>query len=378
MRAYVLADPKLAKRAGRFVRLDVDAERAESAAFLARHPVESYPTLLVLDPAQERAVVKWAGAASVDDVVKLLADGRRAIAGAQGADGLLADADRAHAERRFDDAVTAFRAALARGGPAWPRRARAADSLVSLLATRDDAACAGEARALLPTLPPGTARADVAAAGLGCALAAEEAAPGQAEAAADLERAAREALRDPGVVADVRSGLHEALVEARTAAKDEPGARAAATAWWDFLAGELARAPDARARSAFSGAVVGAAKALGDPARALPVVARAERELPGDYDPPYWVAVAARNAGHLDDALAAGDRALALAYGARKLRIYALRASVLEAKGDRAALRATLDDAVRFARELPPQQLRKREQRTLEKLQAQRQELGDG
>src|SRR5690349_3672471 len=204
MRAYVLTDPKLAKRAGRFVRLDVDAERAESAAFLARHPVESYPTLLVIDPAQDRAVVKWAGAAGVEDVVKLLADGRRAIAGAQGADGLLADADRAHAERRFDDAVTAFRAALARGGPAWPRRPRAADSLVSLLATRDDAACAGEARALLPSLTPGPARADVAAAGLGCALAAEEAAPGKAEAIADLERAAREALRDPGVVADVR------------------------------------------------------------------------------------------------------------------------------------------------------------------------------
>ncbi|MFL5298847.1 MAG: hypothetical protein ACJ79R_00725, partial [Anaeromyxobacteraceae bacterium] len=92
----------------------------------------------------------------------------------------------------------------------------------------------------------------------------------------------------------------------------------------------------------------------------------------------YWVAVASRNAGRLEDALAAGDRALALAYGARKLRIYALRASVLESKGDRAALRATLDDAVRFARELPPQQLRKREQRTLEKLEAQRQELGDG
>ena len=185
--------------------------------------------------------------------------------------------------------------------------------------------------------------------------------------------------RRPGREAhEVRRGrLPEALVDARTAAKDGPGARAAAAAWWDFLAGELARAPDARARSAFSGAVVAAARALGDPARAQPIVARSERELPGDYDPPYWVAVASRDAGRLDEALAADDRALALAYGARKLRIYALRAAVLEAKGDRAALRATLDEAVRFARELPPQQLRRREQRTLEKLRAQRQELGE-
>jgi tetratricopeptide (TPR) repeat protein len=378
MRAYVLSDARLAKHAGRFVRLDVDAERTESAAFLARFPVESYPTLFVIDPAQERAVVKWAGAAGVEEVVMLLSDGRRAMAGAHGADALLADGDRAHAERRFDDAAKAYRAALDRGGPSWPRRARAADSLVSLLAARDDPRCAREARALVGSLPPGPARADVAAAGLGCALASDASSPGAADVARALERSARAALRDPGVVADVRSGLYETLVEARKAGKDDPGARATAQAWWAFLAHELERAPDARARSAFSAAVVSAAEALGEPARALRVVARSERELPGDYDPPYWVAVASRDAGRLDDALTAADRALALAYGARKLRIYSLRASILEAKGDRAALRATLDEAVRFARELPPQQLRRKEQRILEKLQAKRQELGEG
>ncbi|HET9596312.1 MAG TPA: thiol reductase thioredoxin, partial [Anaeromyxobacteraceae bacterium] len=94
-----------------------------------------------------------------------------------------------------------------------------------------------------------------------------------------------------------------------------------------------------------------------------------EAELPGDYDPPYRLAMAAREAGRLDEALAAVDRALALGYGARKLRMYALKASVQERQGDRAGQRATLEAGVAYARGLPPGQLRRGERATLEKLQ---------
>ena len=61
MQSYVFADPALAPQAARFVFLSVDTEKAESADFLARYPIDVWPTLLVIDPAEERAVLRWPG-----------------------------------------------------------------------------------------------------------------------------------------------------------------------------------------------------------------------------------------------------------------------------------------------------------------------------
>jgi hypothetical protein len=368
MRAYVLHDAGLARQAGRFVWLEVNAEADASAPFLERFPVEVYPTLFVLDPAGERALVKWAGSASAGQVSRLLDEGRAALAGARGPEALLGRGDAALAEERAADAAAAYREAIAAGGPRWAGRGRAAEALVTLLSTRDDEGCTAEARRLAPTLPRGPSRASIVQTGLACALELPDVS-GSRAARADLERAARAAVGWPGLSVDLRSGLHSAIVNARTAAKDEAGARAAAARWWAFLAAERARAPDAQGRSALNAATVSAAVAMGDPARALPLVRRSEAELPGDYDPPYRLAMAAREAGRLGEALAAADRALALGYGPRKLRMYALKASVQAQQGDRAAQRATLESGLAYARALPAAQLRSGDRALLEKLQ---------
>jgi hypothetical protein len=54
-----------------------------------------------------------------------------------------------------------------------------------------------------------------------------------------------------------------------------------------------------------------------------------------------------------DDALAATDRALALAYGPRKLRSYQARADAFAGKGDVAAAKKTMDEAIAYAQALP-------------------------
>jgi tetratricopeptide (TPR) repeat protein len=370
MRSYVLADAGLAKRAGQFAWLEVNAERDANAAFLEKFPVEAYPTLFVLDPKGEKVLVKWAGAASAEGVAGLLDDGLRAAGGATGADALLAEGDRALGERRFEDAVGAYRRALAAGGRPWPRRGRAADALVGLLSTQSAEDCAREGRRLLQTLTADASAASVAATALGCAS--EVKASWMAGRRRELEAITRELLGAPGLHADLVSGMREALVDARRADGDAAGARREAEAWWKFLAAERERAPDARARSAFDAATVSAAKALGDPARALPLVRRSEQELPGDYDPPYWVAVAAREAGRDDEALAALERALKLGYGARKLRMFAAKAALLEKRGDSAAVRSTVDAALQHANQLPPQQLRRREKAIVKELEAKR------
>ena len=81
-----------------------------------------------------------------------------------------------------------------------------------------------------------------------------------------------------------------------------------------------------------------------------------ERDLPDDYNPPARLAVAYTASKRYDEALAASDRALARAYGPRKILILSNRADTYAAKGDAAAAKMTLQEALTFAQSLPPGQ----------------------
>jgi hypothetical protein len=57
--------------------------------------------------------------------------------------------------------------------------------------------------------------------------------------------------------------------------------------------------------------------------------------------------------GKYPEALAAADRALGLARGPRKLRIYSTRAGIQQKQGDLKGAKKTVDDALAFAGTLP-------------------------
>jgi len=88
----------------------------------------------------------------------------------------------------------------------------------------------------------------------------------------------------------------------------------------------------------------------------LPALEQSERDLPRDYNPPARRAYLLRELGRLSEARSAVERALEKAYGPRKLKVYQLAASILEKQGDRAALAATLDEALAYANGLPASQ----------------------
>lgn len=362
MRATVLQDPALVKEAGRFVWLDVDTERPGSAPFLRDVPIEVWPTFLVVDSETGRPVLKWLGSATAPALVKLLQDGERAVR--EEADGsaraLLARGDRANAAGRVEEAAAAWRRALARGGPRWDRRSRVVESLVLALSASQPEECARVARAEGPGLPRGQAFANVASAGLSCALDAPEGAPWAGAARVALEPLAREALAVPGVLADDRAGLYDGLVRARQAAGDEAGAHELAEAFWAFLQAEGKRARTPAQRASLDSWRVSCAIQLSDPARALSPLQASERDLPGDYNPPARLAQLYRQLGRQDEALAAADRALARVYGPRRLRVLDVKASILEAGGDRPGARAVLEEALRFAAALPAAQRNER------------------
>ncbi len=355
MRAYVLPDARLAKLAGRVVRLDIDTEKPGNAPFAEKYPIDAWPTLLAIDPATEQVILRWAGTATVDQVEKLALDAERAMRAGRvsRADEALARADRLLGERRHAEAAAAYREALAAGGKTWGRRERAAEALVQASGFADDAeACAGAAREVLPALAPGAAAARVAAQGLTCALEIEDDAA-RARALDALEPLARRALAADGVLADDRSWLYDELSEARKARGDAAGAQAVARRWLAFLEGEAGRARTPLARSAFDGPRLQAAVRAGEPARALPALLASERDLPKEFVPPTNLGVLYLELGRPKDALAAADRALALAEGPRRIRVFVLKAQAQDAAGDRAAARATLERALSEAAALP-------------------------
>lgn len=354
MQGYVMRDPALAALTRRVVRLEVNTELPVNAPFVEKFPIDAWPSLLVIDPAAERIAIRWVGSATVAEVQRLAREGERALSSAQAgrADAALARADDRYAQRRYAEAAEAFQEALDAGGRGWERRGLAAEKRVQALSfAGDPAACARGARQALPLLGPGP-RARAAAVGLGCAATLEDEAA-RRQAIRGLEPAAHRALSAGELTPDDRSGLHEALVEARDAMGDDAGARAQARRWLADVEAEAARAPTPLARSAFDGARGSAAARLGQPARALPALLASARDLPGDFAPLSTLAGLYLAMGRPDDALDASGRALALAQGPRRVRVLVIRAQAQQALGRRQEARATLEEAVRLGEGYP-------------------------
>jgi thioredoxin-like negative regulator of GroEL len=347
VRASVLPDPRVTA-AGRFVRLDVDVDRPENADLLGRFTWQGrLPTFYVVEPRSQVVVLRWSGkTATVPDVVSLVLDGQRLVRRATGADALAGKAARAAAEKRWDEAARLYGQALEKGGDRWASRERTTSDLVLMLSGADPAACAREATRLLPTLSPGPARAGVAAAGLDlCALLLPPGAP-ERTAIPELERATAAALDDPGLLAETRAALHEALCDAREDAKDVAGLRACGERAWAFLARAWDEAASPAARAALASHLAPAAAAAGDPVLALPRLEALAADLPDDFDVQLRLARAWRQAGRGADAAAAVERALVGAYGPTRAYALKLRADLAAERGDAAIRRAALGEAV--------------------------------
>jgi predicted negative regulator of RcsB-dependent stress response len=76
-----------------------------------------------------------------------------------------------------------------------------------------------------------------------------------------------------------------------------------------------------------------------------------------------------------DEALAASNRALPKVTGPRRVQVLRTRSDIFAAKGDAAAAREALEQAMAYAESLPPGQ---RSERTIQTLKKQLEALGTG
>jgi thiol-disulfide isomerase/thioredoxin len=359
MKAYVLTDPALAPRGDQFVWFMMDVENPKNAALKKKFPANALPTFFVVNSKDETVARRWVGGMTIAQLQGFLDDGRATIAGGETGNGSkLALADRLYGQADYKAAADAYLAAwpeLKTDDPQYARVAEAA--LYSFSTTERHADVLALVEKAQPVLGETTSGASMAVSGLSSALALPADAPGRAEAIAKYEALTRGYLANPKITLadDDRSGMLITLLDARTDAKDEPGAKAAALAWSTFLDQAAARAQTPEQRTVFDSHRLSAYIEIGKPELAVPMLLEAEKALPNDYNPPARLAAAYNAMKRWDDALAATDRALALAYGPRKLRTYQARSDAYAGKGDLAAARRTMDEAIAYASALPPE-----------------------
>jgi len=359
MRAFVFTDQALTKHAGQFVWLSIDTEKTQNAEFIHKYPIRAWPSLYVIDPRKEEILLRWVGAADVPRLEKLFAEGRRSYGAAESSGGDLAKADKLYGEGKYAESVPAYRTALKGIPEKDPRWARVAESLLfAYSATRADAECASLAFDAYPKLRGTLWGADIAAGGLDCALRLPATAKDRAAVVARLESGSRESLTDPKIplAADDRAAIYSSLFDAREDAKDAAGAASVAKEWVADLDARAAKAKTPEQRTAMDPNRLGAYQAAGQIEKAIPMLQQSERDFPKDYNPPARLSSVYLKLGRYDEALAASDRALALVYGPRRVRVLLTRADIYKGKGDAAMERKTLEDAIAFAKSLPDAQ----------------------
>jgi tetratricopeptide (TPR) repeat protein len=303
---------------------------------------------------------------------KLLDDGERAYRErGTGVDSDLVSADKLASQGKNEEAIKLYEKAIATAPKNWSRLGRAAEALtLTMSLAHQSEPCARSARDLYPRLKGTTSGATVASTGLGCAIDLDEKNAARADLLKVLEQNTREAFDNPAVRSkmsgDDISGLYQSLIAARDAIKDQAGARKLREEWAAFLEKEASAAKTTEQRAVYDSHRLTAYLELGTPEKAIPMLQRSQHDFSSDYNPSARLAVAYNAMKKFDEALAASDQALAKAYGPRKIGIYGTRADIYAGKGDKAAARKTVEEAIAYAKSLPEGQ---RSERTIAALQ---------
>jgi thiol-disulfide isomerase/thioredoxin len=360
MKNFVFADPALGALADRVVFVSIDTDRPEAAAFLERHTLKSWPTFFVIDPAADKVVGYWEGSASLREIRGLVEEALAEIRGGSPdpVSRAFAEARAAHAAGDATRAAAAYERAIAASAPSWPGRGAALVGWIEALAgAKAWAECAHLGQAHAAEVSGSSAPGDFATYLLMCASKLPSG-PDQLAARQAAVARLREATAHPAGDASIddRQDALATLAEGLEALGDAPGARAAEGARAALLeqAAQAAKTPEQA--QTFDYARAGAYAALGRTDDAVRMLAQREREMPGSYEPPARLAGVLFKADRLPEALAAVDRAVARAYGPRRLRYLKLRADILAKQGDAAGALAARREEVKGWEALPPGQ----------------------
>jgi tetratricopeptide (TPR) repeat protein len=355
MKHYVFVDPSLAPLAERMLFVAVDTDREQNAEFVEKYPIDAWPTFFILDPEKGDVLGFWPGAASVREIRDLSLAALEVFDADRSRDKspdpnlvALVRARAAQAERRYDQAASGYATLVARAPRSFPQRSEAIAGWVSSLSRAGRAAeCAEVGLRHLDQVTGAALPADFSRTVFGCASALENAAKRRQGREAVLARL-RALVASPPVESslDDRADALDILAWALEESGDAEGTRQVHEQRLQMLEQAAKSAPTPQAASTYDYQRATAYLALGRAEEAVKMLEQRETELPDSYEPPARLASVLAEMRRYPEALAAIDRALAHAYGPRRLRYLALKARIQRALGDRTGQTTTLEQEV--------------------------------
>jgi thiol-disulfide isomerase/thioredoxin len=361
MQEYVLRDPSLRPLADHVIFAAIDTDQPSSAAFLEKHAVKAWPTFFVLDPAKDQVLGYWSGSGSVEEIRDLIVESLALLSDSapkDAAKAAFAAARRAHAAGDLAGAARSYEAAVTTSAAAWPTRSAAILGWIQALhGAKAWDACTRAGAAHLGEITGAALPADASSYVLDCADHLPEGPDRKAaQAMATARLRAITAHPGEGSTVDDRADALGTLAEGLEAMGDAAGAKKAQEDRLALLEAAARAAKTPEEAHTFDYLRANTYVALGRAGEAVQMLEQRERELPTSYEPPARLASVLFKIGKLPEAEAAIDRAIARAYGPRRLRYLKLRADIQKKRGDAAGELATLRDEVKGYAALPPGQ----------------------
>jgi len=342
MQNFVLTAENLPSLEERFVLLAVDTERAENADFLRSLPVTVWPTFYVVSPDPQLVAGRWLGAASPAQFARFLDEAERVVELRQQAGGArdplrdaLLEADELATRGNHAEAARAYATALSVAPRAWPRRPETlVAQMTALWKARAIEPCLALAQSSLSETGNAASTVDFAAYALECAaLVPKEDARGLGTARSVAQRLGPLChAGSPEFSPDDRADACDKLAGAYGALADVAAARRATLERLAILERAALGKPDEVAVT-YDWARTDSLLTLDRAEEAVELSRAREHALPQNYNPPTYQARAYKQLGRWDDGLSAVERALALAYGPRRIGLYTLKADLLVGAG---------------------------------------------
>ena len=346
MRRDVLHHPSLAAYQDRFTFVEIDTDRPQNAAFMARYPVRSWPTFFAIDAASGAIVAVQAGSMSLPETVTFLERALAVRSSSAPADVALAAG---YSALQAGDARTAagrFEEAAALQGP---RRTEAATAAYrAWREAKDHRACVRTASAALPVVTGSAVAGYTASYLLMCAsaLAADDPARAPAQALAQHKLEELVTTPAPGAAVDDRADILINLAELYQELGRADDARALHEQRLRLLEGDAGAAHPQAAR-VHDYARMNSYLALGRGDEAVALFRGRIAQLPDDYEAHARLASTLFKLERYPEAQPVAERAVALAYGPRRLRYLVMLADIRAKRGDAAGERAALEQLVR-------------------------------
>jgi thiol-disulfide isomerase/thioredoxin len=356
MQQEVLAQPALAAFADRIVFAAADTDREENAPFLAIHPVTMWPTFFLLDPQSNTPVAVRPGAMSLGQTLSFLETGLSARDPSTAVDPQTKALWAGHQAMQASSLAQA--AAAYAEAARLPGRRRTEAILGGFRALSDPSACVAFGLEHLRDVEEGGAAGDIAASLLACARKLPATDERRAVAVSAVVTRWEELAQRPAASSSVddRADVLAQLATLRQEAGDTQAAAAIHEARLRLLEAAAAQASTPQAARVHDYARMNSYLALGRGDQAVAMLVERTRQLPQSYEAWARLASTLHKLGRQNEAEVAVERAVALAYGTRRLRYLTLHADIAAARhdlaGERAALQRLVDDGNRLPRAL--------------------------